>query len=579
MTPEEKAVEKANRLAQAKAAARAKAEAAAKIDLPDQQPDAEPLPKEEAPAPAVEKEPAVEAPSLAEASEEDKKAAIKAKAIALAKKKAAAAKARSADAGTGAIPQEAAPAVAEQLKPEPPKQEQPKQEPPKQEPTKQKPVLDKPTEPVKPPKPPAKKISRKMALSIIFFVAVVLVSSSAFLMKLMVWNGYNEDTKVEKQFRANIQKLKVSPEDLQVRYELLTTMYKKGLHDEAKAQLQYILEHAAEGSDILAKTLYYKALYLSIGGKNEEALAAYQQILKLDSSNGEAWMNVSYLYYSLGQYSEAASAAGKAGLFLPKSPEVPYMFGLLSLKEEQTGEAEVMFKKAIQMDSHHQKSLEMLKQLRKKGGRRNSILIIAGTVVLLIGICCWVGYSFFWNQYDTSSSVEKKVLQLEEEAIIKPNDAANQLDLGWSYYEQGKYELAKEQFDQVIKQDSSSFDAQYGIANVHIGLQQYEAAEKLLAALNKIKPGDELVLQDLGIVEREQGRYEESIASFQKALQLNKLSADLYYDLALTYEKMQNKQEAIAHYEKAVDFVPNFVKAADGLKRMGVAKYEPKKFH
>lgn len=211
--------------------------------------------------------------------------------------------------------------------------------------------------------------------------------------------------------------------------------------------------------------------------------------------------------------------------------------------------------------------------------RRNSILIIACTVLLLVGICSLVGYSFFWNQYDTSSSVAKKALQLEEEAIIKPNDAANQLDLGWTYYEQGKYEQAKEQFDQVVKQESTSFDAQYGLANVYIGLQQYAAAEKLLLALSKIKPEDDLVLQDLGIVEREQGRYEEAIASLQKALQLNKLSADLYYDIALAYEKMQNKQEAIVHYEKSVDFVPNFTKAREGLKRLGIAEYEPKKFH
>lgn len=335
MTPEEKAAEKANRLAQAKAAVQAKAEVA-KAQMPSE-PAAELIANEETSA--------AETAPKSEPSIEDKKAAIKAKAIALAKEKAAAAKARPAESGTSVL-QEVIPAV---------------QEPPTQEPLKQ-PISD------KPPKPLVKKMSKKMALSIIFFVVVVLVSSSAFLMKLMIWNGYNEGTKLEKQFRANIQKLKVAPEDLQLRYELLTAMYKKGLHEEAKTQLQYILEHAAEGSDIRTKTLYYKALYLSIGGKNEEALAVYQQILKSDSTNGEAWMNVSYLYYSLGQYGEAASAAGKAGLFLPKSPEVPYMFGLLSLKEEQPKEAEVMFKKAIQLDSHHQKSLEILKQLRKKGG-------------------------------------------------------------------------------------------------------------------------------------------------------------------------------------------------------------------
>lgn len=212
-----------------------------------------------------------------------------------------------------------------------------------------------------------KRISKKMALSVILFAAVILASSSAFAMKLLNWNDYNDGTQLEKQYRANIEKLKENPQDLQVRYELLVAMYKKGLHDEAKTQLSYILAHASADSKVMLDSSYYKALYDSLSGKNEEAIATYQQFLKANPGNGEAWLNLSYLQYSIGHYEEAAITLGTAGVLLPTSPEVPYLRGMLFMKNGKEKEAEVMFKKAIELDRDHQKSIDMLKTLKEKG--------------------------------------------------------------------------------------------------------------------------------------------------------------------------------------------------------------------
>ncbi|MCD1261044.1 tetratricopeptide repeat protein [Paenibacillus athensensis] len=207
-----------------------------------------------------------------------------------------------------------------------------------------------------------------------------------------------------------------------------------------------------------------------------------------------------------------------------------------------------------------------------------SALLIAGTAVLLCGIGAAVGYSFFWNQYDTATSSQKRATQLEEQAVVKPNDTNNQLELGWTYYEQGKYEQALEQFDQAYKAGQSA-DAKYGIANAYMGLQRYAEAEKLLADLVETSPDNDAVLHDLGVAEREQGQYADAESHFKRALELNYLSADLYYDAGLLYEKMNKPQQAIAHYEKCVDFVPDYAEARAGLKRLGVDAYEPKKFH
>lgn len=318
MTPEEKAAAKAAAVAAAKAAAKAKLETAAGaavavLERPEEKP-------------------------LSEMTDEEKKAA-KAKAIAAAK---AAAKAKLTAADGDAKAVAAMKAKGEQAKEDSRAHEQQNK---------------------------AKRISKKMAFTVILFVTVVLASSSAFAMKLFVWNDYNDGTQLEKQYRANMQKLKETPEDLQVRYELLMAMYSKGLHEEAKVQLEYIMDHAPKDSEIMLSSIYYKALFASLAGQYEEAIAAYQQFLKAHPENGEAWLNFSFLQYSTGQYEEAAISLGTAGVLVPGSPEVPYLHGMLFIKKEQKKEAEVMFKKALELDSNHQKSSDMLKKLAEKEGK------------------------------------------------------------------------------------------------------------------------------------------------------------------------------------------------------------------
>lgn len=211
--------------------------------------------------------------------------------------------------------------------------------------------------------------------------------------------------------------------------------------------------------------------------------------------------------------------------------------------------------------------------------QKKSILIIVATTIILIIIGNFIGYEFFWDQYDRSSSSQKKAVHLEEQVIVNPDDTENQLNLAWTYYHQEKYDQAKEQFDQIIKQDGKSFDANYGLANAYMGLKQYGEAEKLLLELEQVAPEDDLVLYDLGIVQREQERYADAEKTFKKALQINRASADMYFDLAVVYEKMKNNQKAIEHYQKSIDLVPNFAEALAGLRRLGVEKYEPKKYH
>lgn len=211
--------------------------------------------------------------------------------------------------------------------------------------------------------------------------------------------------------------------------------------------------------------------------------------------------------------------------------------------------------------------------------RKLSVIIILGTVILLLLFGSLIGYGFFWNKYDQTSSSEKKVSVLKEQMFINPKDSIKQLELGWTYYQQGKYQEAKEQFEAFLNREKDHFDATFGLANSYIGLKNYQEAEKLLLHLNKTQAENADILHSLGIVYREQGKLEEAKQNLLMGLEINSLSSDIYYDLGLVYEKMENKEEAIAHYKKSIDFVPDYAEAIEGLKRLGIESYHPTQYH
>lgn len=225
------------------------------------------------------------------------------------------------------------------------------------------------------------------------------------------------------------------------------------------------------------------------------------------------------------------------------------------------------------------KLIDGVKELETFISRKKAILIIIATVLGLLIIGSIVGYTFFWSQYDQTPSSEKKISQLQEQMIVNPEDIGKQLDLGWTYHQQGKYKEAKEVFEVILNQDKNHYDARFGLANTLIELNKYQESEKILVKLLEEKSGDGEVLHALGIVQRELGRFEDAEKTLLAALKINKISADILFDLAVVYEKTNKREKAIIHYRKSVDFVPDFTEAHEGLKRLGIESYTPKLQH
>ncbi len=81
----------------------------------------------------------------------------------------------------------------------------------------------------------------------------------------------------------------------------------------------------------------------------DEALAAYQTVLKLKPDKAAAFTNIGVVYYQLGKFDEAVQQMQKALELDPGDAETYYMLGATYIQQQKLDEAEKAFNKAIEL--------------------------------------------------------------------------------------------------------------------------------------------------------------------------------------------------------------------------------------
>jgi tetratricopeptide (TPR) repeat protein len=104
-----------------------------------------------------------------------------------------------------------------------------------------------------------------------------------------------------------------------------------------------------------------------------------------------------------------------------------------------------------------------------------------------------------------------------------------------------------------LYQEILSIDPQYPAACINLGtlffhLRQYGRAEELYRRATEADPGYVLAYFDLGNVLDELERIDESIAAYLRAVTLAPHYADAHYNLALAYERVGQRRNALRHW-------------------------------
>jgi TolB-like protein/Tfp pilus assembly protein PilF len=88
-------------------------------------------------------------------------------------------------------------------------------------------------------------------------------------------------------------------------------------------------------------------------------------------------------------------------------------------------------------------------------------------------------------------------------------------------------------------------------------LRDYSLAQETFARLSEILPGSSDILYALGLVSRRQGKWDESIAHFERCLALDPRNAEVLSNAAWTYAMLRKFPAALKLYDRALEITPD----------------------
>jgi tetratricopeptide (TPR) repeat protein len=100
-------------------------------------------------------------------------------------------------------------------------------------------------------------------------------------------------------------------------------------------------------------------------------------------------------------------------------------------------------------------------------------------------------------------------------------------------------------------------------AEIHLERNQNNEAEEIFNAVLKLRPDTTNVYNSLGIVYRRQGRLEDALAAYEKALKVHQDDEFIHFNAARVHLDMNNPAMAQKHLRLALKINPDFNEAID----------------
>jgi len=133
---------------------------------------------------------------------------------------------------------------------------------------------------------------------------------------------------------------------------------------------------------------------------------------------------------------------------------------------------------------------------------------------------------------------------------------------GINYAVKGDFNNAKKEFEKALTVDSLYTSAQLSLKTINDIL------------LNKIKK-ETGVYVFKGVQYDDQGKYEQAINEFTKAIEINPGYADVYNKRGISYYNREKYDLAIRDYNKAIEINPKY---AEAFNNRGIVYYQQEKY-
>lgn len=290
-----------------------------------------------------------------------------------------------------------------------------------------------------------------------------------------------------------------------------TSLQRKGLHKEALEVLQKVKKYSTR---LPIATLNYAASLLILN-RNEEAKAALDTVLKIETRNASALTNRAVANQRLGRVNASVEDARLAAQISPDSWKVQMNLGIMLSDAKDYSNALDAYEAALALNP-----------------KDKELVIYRAECLSYLG------------QHEAAIRGATKAVEAE------PKNRSFRLLRSDIYQRAKKLDLALADYDRILQdEDSPEMRRRRGLLRVRA--EQWEGAIEDLAPLVKAKESGEL-FNSLGVARMKLNQLEEALKLFDLAIEKGE-EATYHLNRGYTLEKLNRKVEARDAYTACLD--------------------------
>jgi len=285
-----------------------------------------------------------------------------------------------------------------------------------------------------------------------------------------------------------------------------------------------------------------------------DAIDHLRKAVKLDPEYFEAWSRLGKALGRIKKFKESIKAYKKASELKPDNNNVIGSLGNNYLKLGKLDEAENYFKKLTARDSLHyygnirlgfiakqrENWDEAIDYFRKALKMKPDDVVVMGTIA---GI------------YREKENAEKQIEYLEMAMETDPENYTMMRKLASAYFASKQYDKAVPIYEKLVEvyPDLAAFHKRLGFAISQSNGDMEKAASELEKS-NIISGGDTQTYALLALIYNENKKWDKAIETAREGLSLEDGNeAFLLYQLGVAVSKKDRYEEAISHFQKAVN--------------------------
>ncbi len=311
---------------------------------------------------------------------------------------------------------------------------------------------------------------------------------------------------------------------------------------------------AKEAQQILAR-----AVELHQAGNIEGAIQEYKKFLTLYPNVAEARSNLGAAYVRIGQYEAAIEEYKKALAIDNRNAGVRFNLGVAYYKSAQLAAAASELEKVRLADSANQNALMLLADCQLRLGEYKKVIELLAPFETAAATNLTIAY-LLGSAYIRDNQPEKGQLLIDH--ILRNGESAEaRLMMGSAHLMVRDFPGAAKEFERAIALNPKLPMVHSLSGQALLGAGERDSAMKAFAAEIANNPNDFEANLYMGMLLKEDQKFEESLSYLQKALSVRPRELNVIYFIANVNMALGKTVEAQKMLETIITQAPDFVEA------------------